>query len=116
MTTPTVIDTLLTIGNELAGLREQLAERGIQLDALTENEAKREVYITPPGGWVGKNGDERKAARDAACVTDLEMVSFHDEIGKAQRDIKRMAARIAGLEDRRRALEFVARAVETVKL
>jgi hypothetical protein len=112
MTTQTVIDTLLTIGNELAGLREQLAERGIQLDGLTENEGKREVYITPPGGWVGKNGDERKAARDVVCMADAEMVIFHDEISKAQRDIKRMAARIAGLEDRRRALEFVARAMD----
>ena len=107
-----VIDTLLNIGNELSGLRETLAERGIQLDDLKDNAAKRETLIVPPGGWAGKNADERKAARDLACADDFELSAATEEINKAERDVKRMVAKIAGLEDRRRALEFIARALQ----
>jgi hypothetical protein len=64
------MNQLFEIASALGELAHARYELRNELTAIENAVKARKAAITPPGGWPGKNPDERKAAELAAVSTD----------------------------------------------
>lgn len=100
---------LLEIAQALAVLRRGLKDHQIELAHWDADITARQLYLTPPEGWPGKNEAARDAARDKAFADDpqlKEQRARRDELRRVAADLE---IQITALEDERRAWEWAIR-------
>jgi hypothetical protein len=97
---------LLEIATELGRLSKEGADLQIRTDHLKSDEESRILYITPEGGWIGKNPDERKASESKALSSDSVITSIRNQLIDLKDGLSFIRASESMLEDERRALEW----------
>lgn len=100
---------LVAIGLRLGELYR--ARMGCELSTqdVKRNIERRELEITPPDGWPGKNEGDRKVARARAELDDPALIGLRDVYDALRTDYADYEAEIAALEAERRGLEWDAR-------
>jgi hypothetical protein len=97
------------IPENLKPLRQALAEAKIRLAHAERDLEGRKVYLIPADGWPGSNDGQRKAAAEKTYLADEVLITLRNQIEDATVDMLRCQALIDGLEDERRAAEWMIR-------
>ena len=100
---------MLDIAKELGELYRKRADLKNRQDDCIQRREARELELTPPEGWEGKNAETRAAARDAAYASDGELRDRRESLADFGRQDVQAQAHIAALEAERRGLEWIAR-------
>ena len=100
---------LLEIAQALAVLRRGLKDHQIELAHWEADIAGRQLYLTPPDGWPGKNAEQRDAARDQAFAADGQLKEQRARRDDLRRAVADLEIQITALEDERRAWEWAIR-------
>lgn len=100
---------ILEIGTELSGLYHERADISNDLDRLNLVRERRELELTPPEGWPGKNAETREVERNRTLAADDSLQNTISEARELKRRDVQAQADIAALEAERRGLEWTAR-------
>lgn len=104
------MNRLTQIAQELNALYRTKWTLGIRLTNLRKDEEARKLFITPEGGWQGKNAEERKFTENVFCAGDEVLKQIRQMIVVEQNEYDGTLAMIDGLTDERRAFEWTIRA------
>lgn len=102
-----LIENLPAMGATLAELYRQKAKIGIALKVLKTSESNLKFSLIPPGGWVGKNADERKIAEESAYRACGDLSTIMQAIFDVEKQQDENAAEIEAAEAERRAGEHM---------
>jgi hypothetical protein len=104
------MNKIINLSKDLASALTEKAERQIDLENIERELYKREIALTPPDGWPGKNAETRDLEK-AKFLGNDETWTRLAEIRMAQRQsITLLDGTIAALEAERRGFEWEVRA------
>jgi hypothetical protein len=99
----------MDIAKELKELRMQRVTLREEVKNLDRWIKEREAFLTPAGGWPGKNPDERKAAQVDAYKFDGDLVEFGERLLRAKFVLDQNEAALDSLKDEQNAIEWTIR-------
>ena len=102
--------TLIQIADDLAARYETRAKTSLIQWQANQDIDKRRLELTPPEGWPGKNEEQRRTAAEKVYAEDDALQAALIQGNTAYRALVELDAEIAGLEARRKALEWTIRA------
>jgi len=101
------------IQNRLIDLAKELgkaySERAIVSIAIAHNKEDydaRILELRPEGGWVGKNEDERKSAKELAAKNDMAIQNITKIRVENENRLAALIGQIESMEAERRSLEW----------
>lgn len=101
------IESLIAIAKQLGELYSRLSTKKSDLKSITRQIEERELEITPPDGWPGKNAEAREIEQKRTFKSDVPMQGFLKAQFEAEVKVSELEAQIAGLEAERRAIEHI---------
>lgn len=101
---------LIQIADDLAARYETRAKTSLIQWQANQDIEKIKLVITPPDGWPGKNEEQRRTAAEKVFAEDDGLQAAIIKGDTAYRALIALDAEIAGLEARRKALEWTIRA------
>ena len=102
--------TLIQIADDLAARYETRAKTSLIQWQANRDIERIKLSLTPPDGWPGKNEEQRRTAAEKAYAEDDTLQAALIQYNTAYKALIELDAEIAGLEARRKALEWTIRA------
>lgn len=101
---------LIEISDALGTAFRTRADLNIRRSHAAQDLTARQLALTPPEGWPGKNAEQREVERMRVLSQDEAIEKINDVIAQADTELMQMDALIQSLEAERRALEWTIRA------
>lgn len=102
--------TLIQIADDLAARYETRAKTSLIQWQAKQDIERIKTSLIPPDGWPGKNEEQRRTAAEKVYAEDDALQAAIIKGDTAYRAIVALDAEIAGLEAKRKALEWTIRA------
>ena len=102
--------TLIQIADDLAARYETRAKTSLIQWQANQDIERIKLSLTPVEGWPGKNEEQRRTAAEKVYAEDDALQAATIKGDTAYRAIVALDAEIAGLEAKRKALEWTIRA------
>ncbi len=103
-------ERMMEIAGQLSALYRRRAEISLREWQAGKDLAARELVLTPPEGWPGKNQEARDLAREQAFKADEAHSQILAQTYQAHIELVEIEGQVEGLEAERRALEWQIRA------
>jgi len=98
--------TAMQLSEKLADLYRTRADQLIREWHAEKDLAARELEITPPDGWPGKNAEERTLSKERAFHADETRSKILAIVEDAHPNLLSIEGEIEALEAERRAMEW----------
>lgn len=100
---------LVELGKQIGTIAKAIKMSDIELDALSRAIDDRKLFITPEGGWVGKNEAERGVAANKTFASDEDLIKMVDSKIAETKKQQVLVSDLALFEAERRGIEFAVR-------